>query len=520
MAITPAYVREDWRYSVADLREFFVLDESLNDNDKEKMRDERLKTYIKELLSRNILKSVKAKKSDDDEVEEANVEYASYSDDELLSDKALYKYDFVGIVICEHVITYAYPKYIGEPQSLPIENPVTEMQQVMKVIEKYSRTKSKQDVRDVDLFDDVDENGKVNTLSVMLYILEDYANHGEYEDDAEILEINGSGEIYWQKTIDETYPIISDNKPYYVELYTRRKISNDASFIKRLHAYAVTCCSSEIELTGLTDFYSLPTADISDDEEETFGDTDTIIDRIDLELTQVFDDRKISLLRALRLYFKSGKILLGDNEMQVMGTRSFNLIWEEVCAYVFKSQKTQTVDKIEPKIDYTLINKKFDSQPPTLVELIEQPIWKKYDKDSRGLPKRPLNPDHLRFEKFEKKSDYTGPLKYVFYILDAKYYSPVWTDDNIVGQPGVEDITKQYLYYLTYEEILRRYHVTDVRNYFLMPKRKTDPKIPGFVKLDTLRNLGLGVVEVRMLDPEMMYTHYLDEDPMSLSELQ
>ena len=70
-----------------------------------------------------------------------------------------------------------------------------------------------------------------------------------------------------------------------------------------------------------------------------------------------------------------------------------------------------------------------------------------------------------------------NPDYYVFYILDAKYYCPNWTDDSISGQPSVEDVSKQYLYYLAYRDVLERYKVSEVRNYFLMPKRKGEDKI-------------------------------------------
>ena len=53
-----------------------------------------------------------------------------------------------------------------------------------------------------------------------------------------------------------------------------------------------------------------------------------------------------------------------------------------------------------------------------------------------------------------------------------------------------------------------------------MPKRKGEDKIPGFVKIDILKQLGLGVVEVRMLDPQLMYDNYLRNRHLNLSELQ
>lgn len=515
MPITSAYVREGWYYSVKDLQTIFSF--NIENYQTAENANKHLKRYLKELLSRNIIKE---KRKDDITESEADILFDNYTDNELLDDSVKYKFDFVGILIFYDVIAYVYPKYLGEINMPLSVAPVAEMQQIMAVIEKYGREKAQQDIREVNLFADIDEHEKINTLSVMLFLLEDYAANGEYDDPEEIIEINGGGEIYWQKTIDETYPIIANNRPYYVELYTRKKISNDASLIKRLHAYVVTQCSKEIERVGLTEFYSLPTADISDAEQETFGDIDFIVNRIDAELTQVFDDRKIHILYAMKLYFRSGRVLTGDTEIQIMGTRSFNLIWEEVCAQVFRSQKGDAkarhpnVDEIEPHIDYTLINKKFDHKPPTLVELIEQPVWKKYGKGNKGIPKKALNPDYLRFEKKEAGSNY------IFYILDAKYYCPVWKSDSIQGQPGVEDVAKQYLYYLVYRDILSKYNVTEVKNYFLMPKRASDPAIPGFVKLKTLSNLGLGVVEVRMLPPEVMYEKYINNDHMNLTELK
>lgn len=515
MSITSAYVREDWYYSVKDLQDIFSFNaERYRTRDN---ADNYLKQYIKELLSRNILKE---KRNNDISDSTADIEFSNYTDDTLLSNSISYKFNFVGILIIQNIVTYVYPKYLGESNAPLDDEPVTEMQQVMRVIEKYSREKAQQEIYNIDLFADIDYKGRINTFSVMLYLLEDYATNGDYDEPLEILEINGNGEIYWQKTIDETYPLISNNRPYYVEIYTRKKVSNAASYLKRLHAYVVSQCSYEMSKAGLSLFYNLPIVEISEEEQDAFGDIDYIISRIDSELSEIFDERKIQVLRAIRLYFLSHRILTGDTEIQIMGTRSFNLIWEEVCAKVFRSQKGDiktrhpNIYEIEPFINYKKINKRFEHEPPILVELIQQPIWKRYRKGSKGIPKRTFNPDYIRFEKLKKTSSYA------FYILDAKYYCPVWNDTNIQGQPGIEDIAKQYLYYLSYQEILAKYNVKEVKNYFLMPKRASDSEIPGFVKLDMLKQLGLGVIEVRMLSPDVLYDNYLKDKHINLSELQ
>ena len=72
---------------------------------------------------------------------------------------------------------------------------------------------------------------------------------------------------------------------------------------------------------------------------------------------------------------------------------------------------------------------------------------------------------------------------------------------------------------MAYKELLEKHRVTEVKNYFLMPKRENDSEIPGYVKLNMLKNIGLGVIEVRMLPPKDMYFNYLNNTHLSLSEL-
>lgn len=91
--------------------------------------------------------------------------------------------------------------------------------------------------------------------------------------------------------------------------------------------------------TSLTNFFSLPSVYVSDEDESAFGDEEQILNVLESTISQTFDDRKLSVLTALKLYFNSGKVLLGENELQLIGTRSFETIWEEVCAKVFTSQK-------------------------------------------------------------------------------------------------------------------------------------------------------------------------------------
>lgn len=506
MSIFSAYVREEWYYSVDELVDLFNLGE-LNESTLNK-----IKSYIKALLSRGIIK----KKQNKEGLNSSNTIFQSYDDNELISHAAKYKYSFVGIVVFRDIITYVYPKYLGDENSPLSKAPIHEMQQVMNVVEKYGKESIDQSI---DLFLDIDDSGSVNVLPVMLFLLDDYARNGAYEDPEMILEINGERDIYWEKTIDETYPIISNNRPYYVELYTRKEVNNDASYFKRLHAYTVTACSKELENKGLANFFNLPLVDISDESVENFGDTNLILQRIEAELSQTYEDRKITVLKAMKAYFQNCQSITDRDELQLIGTKSFNLVWEDVCSQVFDNQRGDVksghpdVNEVCPELDYSVVNKWFKNKTPILLDLIDQPIWKKYGRGNKGIATSTFIPDYLKLERRENGDGY------VFYIIDAKYYCPRWNATSIDYQPGVEDVAKQYLYYLTFRDLLNKSEITEIKNYFLMPRRSGDQDIKGYVKINMLKNLGLGNIEVRTISPPLLYEKYLDNDHLSLHEI-
>ena len=100
-----------------------------------------------------------------------------------------------------------------------------------------------------------------------------------------------------------------------------------------------------------------------------------------------------------------------------------------------------------------------------------------------GADREPQNtfiPDFLSF--YEDKST----KNYYYYILDAKYYCPEFNGKSIRKNPGVEDVAKQYLYYLAYKYFLDDIKIpfSDVKNYFLMPKETGIIEDVGYVELE------------------------------------
>lgn len=89
--------------------------------------------------------------------------------------------------------------------------------------------------------------------------------------------------------------------------------------------------------------------------------------------------------------------------------------------------------------------------------------------------KKTLRPDIIVMKK-----DY-------FFILDAKYYNPIFSDGKDL--PGIESISKQYLYELAFRNHLD-YQNKIKRNIFLIPWNGEDIIYEGKVSIDFLKKIG------------------------------
>ena len=95
-------------------------------------------------------------------------------------------------------------------------------------------------------------------------------------------------------------------------------------------------------------------------------------------------------------------------------------------------------------------------------------------------------------------------------ILDGKYYNLRFSAKSVAGNPGVGDVTKQFLYALAYREFADKNNLQTV-NYFLMPTE--NDTILNFAQVDMqlLNNLGLSSVKVAKLNAANIYQKYLDD---------
>lgn len=483
------FLREQRRYTQDELVKLFCCTE------------EKTVHILKRLKEYGVLKAVKVSDLQKDltDLVDEDIEIA---DVEIGENEYLYVFTFVGVITIEGRVLKCYPKYLDNDLE-----PLDELKQILKVLEKYN---SKEQI--IRMYNDTSDSSAFNMLAVMLFLLQDYYDYGPYTNTQDIIETNGDGEILWDKTINETFTLLSNNRPYYPEILTRKRTIDDFDYFKRLHECILTRCTTELQDADLLELFDIAGVDVSDEEIDDFGEKEYILDRIVKELNVQFNTRKQLLLKTLYAYISNSRALDDLDCFSMFGTNSFNLVWEKVCAEVMDNQLQKPLAALPIKI----VEEYKEYRNKKLIDLIDKPIWtgttdegSNFDKHAKDT----LIPDLISIINSDNG--------YQFIIFDAKYYNLQLEEEKVLrGQPGIESITKQYLYQLAYNPFVEAHKIPIIKNCFLMPTNSEEIISKGTVTLAMLKNLGLQDIQIRLLPAKMMYKHYLDNIKFDLSSLK
>lgn len=88
------------------------------------------------------------------------------------------------------------------------------------------------------------------------------------------------------------------------------------------------------------------------------------------------------------------------------------------------------------------------------------------------------------------------------------------------GQPGIESVTKQYLYQLAYQKFIEDHNFSSVKNCFLLPTENNEIEDKGEVRMEMLSNLGLQDIKGRLIPATMAYDLYLSGRKMDIADLE
>ena len=457
------FIREQKRYTFHELQFRFNLDK------------EPLQKLLLRLKSFGILKTVKNTKEQQELSdlfeEDAELEELSTGGSELL-----YVFTYVGLVMIQNFVLKCYPKYINKEKELDIK-----LKEVIQVIEKADQKE-----QEILIYSEYDSSSSFNELALIMYFLNDYFEYGLYNVEDTILEINGYGDINWDKTINDTFTIISNNRPYYPELLTQRKIHDETHFIKQLHEIILTQATKTLQDADLHDLLGLPELLLTEEKMDDLAEKDYILYRIEQQLSVEFNTRNQLLLKALYIYVDNKDTSSEKSDISFFGTNSFHVVWEKACAVAFENH-----------LDYSLKSLGLGDSTKSLKDIIEKPKWTSKGSDT-------LIPDTISVQ---------SPL---FMIFDAKYYLLKVEDKGLYNNPGIGDVTKQFLYQLAYKDLLASQEELVVKNFFVMPTESETDLDFGSVTMEmfTGKTLELSPVYIIKLNVDEVYRAYLEERPL------
>ncbi|NLK10978.1 MAG: LlaJI family restriction endonuclease [Staphylococcus equorum] len=482
------FVREQKRYSKNDIKNIF------------KLKTEEIDGFVKKLNNIGVLKFVKnnPEQRDLSDLIDTDIENLEI---EFLNDTYYYVFTYVGVITVGRRVIKCYPKYI-----LKNDNPIDEMKQILKVLSRYNANE-----QIINFYNGDGDNKRFNLLAIMLFLINDYYEYGVYNNTEDIIEINGDGEILWDKTISNSLPLISNNRPYYMEFYTKRTIDDEYDFIKRLHKCVLTQCSKQLEITGLLDLFDIPSINISEKIVDDFGDREYILYRLQSELNIQFNTRKQILIKTIYAYLAQENTLEDTYGISMYGTNNFNLVWEKICSEVFSNKLNTKLGCLElPKP----LSYEYNSNA-RLIDIIEKPTWIGYRINESGFEKKSkdtLIPDLVSVGKHETRT--------YFIIFDAKYYNlQLEEGKELRNYPGIGDITKQYLYQLVYKKFIEDHSIEFVKNCFLIPIEGDRIIKKGVVKMNIFNELGLQDIQIIFLPAKVIYDKYLTKKVMDISML-
>lgn len=467
-----AKIQELKPYSFFDLQNKFQVSE------------EELSNTLKSLALMNIAKKVSNDISNIDLEELLETENLENLNTDL--EGSMYAFKYVGILLLGSVCLLIYPKYANEFLN-DSENNYQQLKQLIAVIRKYQSKEQK-----IGFSNQIDAEN-FNLLAIALELIYSYYNHGLYNNDKQIIEQNGFGEILWEKTINESPVYFSNRLPMYLDTFTINHEDNEQDYFRRLHAFILSeICEKLKDILLMLDIERI---NISSEKKECFGSSEYISYRISQEISSQFITYKQNILNLMKKYIEDNYGKSSSTVISFVGTNSFNLVWEDVCSVVMDNCINKSLKELGLKYS------KSEKQSTLLRDVIPKPKWKHHKSGMVHSANKTLIPDIVTI-KGDKLS-----------IYDAKYYKIKLDDQGVDKQPGVGDVTKQYLYELSYKDFAEENNLSIETNAFLLPTDGEENRV-GTANMDIfygLENVRLHDIDIILKPCEEMYEIYLKE---------
>ncbi|PIP98558.1 MAG: hypothetical protein COW76_20350 [Shewanella sp. CG18_big_fil_WC_8_21_14_2_50_42_11] len=263
-------------------------------------------------------------------------------------------------------------------------------------------------------------------LGLIIELLSDYQRNGLYTHKYAV-NVKNMGKPNWSQTISKSITFMSARGPVYFDIYGKKQHYNQDNEITLIHASVLSFLFERFgwlisdTSTSLTKLRTVGKSHLSKKNQ---------ISLIKNEMNNIYSDHDIRLLSNLKRYISSeiGK----DSSVEVMGIRSFHVMWEHMLSKVLDN--VIEVNNLLPKPAYKILNR--DGR----VVIINA---KRNGQRTDIVVKRPEHEDYC--------------------VIDAKYYGA----HSIESVPKWGDLVKQFFYVTALKTIVPVHAV--VNNAFIFP---------------------------------------------------
>jgi len=377
-------------------------------------------------------------------------------------------FNFVGVIVHQKAILCILPKYLTD-----LSHARRALVLVVKVLRKYAS--KMYPLKDIDFLNSnlADDSSEI---SIADFLIRDFLENGLLQKERRVVELDMEGDADWDVTIQRIQPVFSGRNIMYPETFNSSLIQENYNLIQEIHKWAV---NYSFKKYGYILDYSIDYLGSCASAIEEIGDPDFIRNVLRNELNITYADRDIHVLKSLEYLVDQGAYT-GGSDFSIYGSTSFHAVWEEACSAVFSNQKNKFIEKFP------------------------SPIWS--DLEGNSTKKSTLRPDIIL--SVERRD--------TLLVLDAKYYDiriskgPSFIVEN---NPGIEDVTKQFLYEKALEGL--EYRLT--HNCFLFPAMREEWFCKfGQVTLDLFPSKVISLIYLSTLD---LFNKYVKGQTLELDQL-
>lgn len=372
--------------------------------------------------------------------------------------RGTYQFVYVGLALVESVCIVVYPKYLPEiDPKRPDDATCAAMSQVFRVLRKSGGSYAS-------IAAATEEGmGANDRLALMLSLLEMYDEYGVYSNYVRTIADNGSGNISWERTIAANLPFVRDGRPIYFDYKTVETDADASDFVTRLHRAVLTECSRFMQESGLAQLLALDEVWLSDSSVADFGDADFVAYRLERERAVQFVTWKQDVIDLLVRYVRDEGMSATSDAPLCLGTSSFHHVWETACKVAFGDVLAVRLGELGIELAPPFAG----MAEKRLIDVISRPEWAALGAgEERACGEvATLIPDIVTVRGAGGRAAAGGG---TFAILDAKYYTPL-LGERVGGVPGVESVTKQFLYQAAYRDFVLAHGFSRVVNAFLVP---------------------------------------------------